>query len=76
MKVSVKDEIRAAGKRITRTREAVLSVLESAKYPLSSTEVYARLKKQKVAIDPVTIYRNLDALKDLGLVTRLKLQQE
>ena len=76
MKVSVKDEIRAAGKRITRTREAVLSVLESAKYPLSSTEVYARLKKQKVAIDPVTIYRNLDALKDLGLVTRLKLHQE
>lgn len=76
MKASVSDEIRAAGKRMTRTRQAVLSVLESTKYPLSPTEVYACLKKQNVAIDPVTIYRNLDTLKAIGLVTQLKLHQE
>ena len=76
MKASAKDEIRASGKRMTRTRLAVLSVLESTKYPLSPAELYARLKKQNVAIDPVTVYRNLSALKSIGLVRQIKLHQE
>ena len=76
MSASVKDEIRAAGKRMTRTRLAVLSVLESTKYPLSPAELYARLKRRKVSIDQVTIYRNLNALKSIGLVRQIKLHQE
>lgn len=76
MTTTVKDEIRAAGKRMTRTRRAVLSVLESAKYPLSPAELHARLKKQNVAIDTVTVYRNLSALKAIGLVRQIKLHQE
>lgn len=76
MKANVKDEIRAAGKRVTRTRQAVLAVLESTKYPLSPLELHARLKKQGIAIDPVTVYRNLHALKAIGLVRQVKLHQE
>lgn len=76
MKTSITNEIRASGKRMTRTRLAVLSMLESTKYPLSPAELYARLKKQNVAIDPVTVYRNLNALKAIGLVRQLKLHQE
>lgn len=76
MKASAKDEIRASGKRMTRTRKAVLAVLESTKFPLSPAELYARLKKQNVAIDPVTVYRNLSALKSIGLVRQIKLHQE
>lgn len=74
--MEVKDEIRASGKRMTRTRRAVLSVLERSQYPLSPTELYAQLKKHKVAIDLVTVYRNLVTLKELGLVTQLELHQE
>lgn len=76
MKTSVTDEIRASGKRMTRTRQAVLDLLESTKYPLSPAELYACLKKRNVAIDPVTVYRNLHALKAIGLVRRVKLHQE
>ena len=74
--MNVNDEIRASGKRMTRTRRAVLSVLEQSQYPLSPTELYAQLKKRKVAIDLVTVYRNLVTLKELGLVTQLELHQE
>lgn len=74
--MDVNDELRASGKRMTRTRRAVLSVLERSQYPLSPTELYAQLKKHKVAIDLVTVYRNLVALKELGLVTQLELHQE
>ena len=61
---------------MTRTRQAVLSVLEGAKYPLSPTELYTRLQEQHVAIDLVTVYRNLNTLKELGLVNQLELHQE
>ena len=74
--MDVNDEIRASGKRMTRTRRAVLSVLEQSQYPLSPTELYAQLKKRRVAIDLVTVYRNLVTLKELGLVTQLELHQE
>lgn len=74
--MDLKDEIRASGKRMTRTRRAVLSVLEQSQYPLSPAELYAQLKKRKVAIDLVTVYRNLVTLKELGLVTQLELHQE
>ena len=74
--MDVNDEIRASGKRMTRTRRAVLSVLEQSQYPLSPTELYAQLKKRKIAIDLVTVYRNLVTLKELGLATQLELHQE
>ena len=61
---------------MTRTRQAVLSLLEKAKYPLSPNELFSELQKQKVAIDLVTVYRNLTTLKELGLVTQLELHQE
>ena len=76
MKMTLTDELRAAGKRMTRTRKAVLSALETSKYPLSATDLHAQIKSQKVAIDLVTVYRNLTALKELGLVTQLELHQE
>jgi len=76
MTTGIKDEIRAAGRRMTRTRQAVLTVLESTRYPLSPVEIHAQLKKKNVAIDPVTVYRNLAALKELGLVTQLELHHE
>ncbi len=76
MTTRIHNEIRAAGKRMTRTRQAVLAVLQSTRYPLSPGDLYARLKKKNVAIDPVTVYRNLTALKELGLITQLELHQE
>ena len=76
MKTRLKEELKAAGKRMTRTRKAVLTVLEQSQYPLSASELYAHLKKEKVAIDLVTVYRNLTALKELGIVGQLELHQE
>ena len=74
--MNLTDELRAAGKRLTRTRKAVLLVLQESKYPLSASDLYAQLKSQSIAIDLVTVYRNLTALKELGFVNQLELHQE
>jgi Fur family transcriptional regulator, ferric uptake regulator len=68
--------LRAAGRRVTRTREAVLNLLERTPHPVSVTEIFENLQKEKVAIDLVTVYRTVHVLKDLGLVAQVDLHQE
>lgn len=76
MPAKLRDELRAAGKRMTRTRRAILSVLEQSQYPLSASELHTQLKRDEVAIDLVTVYRTLALLKELGLVDQLELRHE
>jgi Fur family transcriptional regulator, ferric uptake regulator len=68
--------LRAAGRRVTRTREAVLNLLARTAHPVSVTEIFENLQKEKVAIDLVTVYRTVHVLKDLGLVVQIDLHQE
>jgi len=68
--------LRATGRRMTRTRKAVLSLLEDTHQPLSVSEIFSRLQENQVAIDLVTVYRTVNVLKELGLVGQLDLHQE
>mgnify|MGYP000150316304 FL=1 len=76
MQSTMDEDLRAAGHRLTRTRRAVLAVLERTKYPLSASELYQRLQRNKVSIDLVTVYRTLTVLRDIGLVAQIELHQE
>jgi len=68
--------LRATGRRMTRTRKAVLGLLEHTHQPLSASEIYSQLQENHVAIDLVTVYRTVNVLKELGLVVQLDLHQE
>jgi len=61
---------------MTRTRQAVLALLQRTRQPVSATEIFDRLHEEQVAIDLVTVYRTVHVLKELGLVVQLDLQQE
>jgi len=61
---------------MTRTRQAVLALLQGTRQPVSVTEIFDRLHQEKVAIDLVTVYRTVHVLKELGLVVQLDLHQE
>ena len=76
MKNTLNEGLKATGRRLTRTRRAVLSVLERAKYPLSASDLFDRLQKAQISIDLVTVYRTLSVLKELELVSQLELHQE
>ena len=76
LETTIGQGLRATGRRMTRTRKAVLSLLERTHEPLSASEIFAQLKKDKVVIDLVTVYRTVNVLKDLGLVVQLDLHQE
>ncbi len=76
LELTIKKGLRATGRRMTRTRQAVLVLLERTRQPLSATEIFEHLHQDKVSIDLVTVYRTLHVLKDLGLVVQLDLHQE
>jgi len=73
---TIKEGLRATGRRMTRTRQAVLMVLERTRQPLSAHEIFTQLHQGNVSIDLVTVYRTLHVLKELGLVVQLDLHQE
>ncbi len=76
LEVSTRQGLRAAGRRLTRTRRAVLAILERHHQPLSVAEIFSQLQQDQVAIDLVTVYRTVNVLKELGLVAQLDLHQE
>lgn len=64
--------IAAHGGRITRTRLAVLEILQDSGRSLSHDDVAARLSAAAVPHDRVTLYRTLDWLVEQGLAHRIK----
>lgn len=64
--------IAARGGRITRTRLAVLEVLQTGGHSPSHDEIAARLAAAGVPHDRVTLYRTLDWLVERGLAHRIK----
>ncbi|MBD3378960.1 MAG: transcriptional repressor [Candidatus Omnitrophica bacterium] len=63
--------VRGCGYRLTIPRRAVMEVLSSTDEHLSAEEVYHRVHDQYPAVGLTTIYRTLELLFGLGLVSRL-----
>lgn len=61
-----RQELRAAGSRVTPGRLALLELLERVRQPLSAAEIGERLPR----INQVTVYRALDTLVAAGLVRK------
>ena len=60
--------LRAHGFRCTRGRMQLLSVLKSARRPLSHSDILERMEGSR--LDRVSVYRALDAFVGAGLVHR------
>lgn len=59
--------------RLTEPRKALLIILEQADRPLSAEEILASSGDNR-ALDLVTIYRNMTAFCELGIVQTVKLE--
>jgi Fe2+ or Zn2+ uptake regulation protein len=62
--------LRRNGGRITPARRALLRALERSPRPLRPRELQALLAVEGVRMDRVSVYRNLGALLELGLLHR------
>lgn len=65
--------LKQSGLKLTQSRLKLLDILEHAKKPLSIKEIYSLLKLKNT--DLVTVYRNVEILKQLGFVSEVLLGQ-
>lgn len=63
--------LRRRGGRLTPSRRALLELLERSPRPLRPRELHGRLREQGVRVDRVSVYRNVAALLELGLLHRV-----
>ena len=61
--------------KVTSKRLAVLSILEQNPDPLSIEEITNFLRKKKIKADQVTIYRIIEVLQNINLVTRINFHE-
>ena len=63
--------LRSRGGRITRARRALLELIGTSSRPLGPRELQTLLASAGFRMDRVSVYRNLTALLDLGLLHRV-----
>lgn len=63
-----------AGYRLSEPRKRVMSLMEATQKPLSPMDVHAELTRQQTGVGLVSVYRSLDLLTRLGLVTTIVLE--
>ncbi|MGE5140262.1 MAG: Fur family transcriptional regulator [Rudaea sp.] len=68
-------ELRAAGYRLTPQRLGVLTALASSAGHMTAEEILARVRSSNPYLNKSAVYRSLDLLTHLGLVTQTDLGQ-
>jgi Fur family ferric uptake transcriptional regulator len=71
--MTLEETIRASGKRLTVQRRLVLDAVQRARHHVTAEEIARRVRTRHPQIDRSTVYRNLEALEELGLVTHTHL---
>jgi Fe2+ or Zn2+ uptake regulation protein len=72
----LRDEFRAAGRRLTSQRWLILKVLEESDEHLDAEALYDRARGRDSDISLGTVYRTLAVLKEMGLVEEHRLGEE
>jgi len=64
-------KLKENGHRITKARIAICNILESSgHFHMTPEEIYSTAKKQSsIKLDRATVYRTLDSLEELNLIT-------
>ncbi len=68
--------LRAEGKRITPQRNLLLDVIRHSDGHLDADQIHHLAQQKDPRISLSTVYRNLNLLKEMGLISRLHLDEE
>jgi Fe2+ or Zn2+ uptake regulation protein len=65
------DHLQQSGYRLTAPRRAVVQIMAESEFILDPNQVYMEARRLDPNIGLVTVYRTLEKLEELGLVTRV-----
>ena len=64
---------KGCGLKNTKSRLAILDILERSAQPLSAEQIFLELKEKNISTNLSTVYRTLDTLTEKRLVTKLQI---
>jgi len=70
-----KEILKEKGIKATKTRLAVLNLLDKSDQPLAATTIFHDLKNQKIKIDLATIYRIIEKFIGLKIVKQVDFRE-
>ncbi|HOM01726.1 MAG TPA: transcriptional repressor [Acetivibrio sp.] len=65
------DILAKIGCKNTKSRKAVVEILQSAENPLSAEDIFFAVKKQGSSVNLSTVYRTLDLMESKSLVNKI-----
>ncbi|MFC2033904.1 Fur family transcriptional regulator [Chloroflexota bacterium] len=68
---SIRQELNVSGKRITNQRTLILEIIRQGEGHLDADEIYRQAKEKQPRISLSTVYRTLQTLTKLGIITEL-----
>jgi Fur family transcriptional regulator, ferric uptake regulator len=74
--MDLQEKLNQKGLRMTRPRQVILNILETASIPISALTIYQRALEINEKIGLATVYRTLDLLDEFSLVRRVHSQDE
>jgi Fur family ferric uptake transcriptional regulator len=67
------DKLRQHGCRITPQREMIVDAIDHSDHHMTAEEIYSTIHMRSKALNLATVYRTLELLVDVGLVSRADL---
>jgi len=68
-KISLINDLKERGLRVTPQRAIILEAIEKLSGHITAEDIFALVQKSSPYISLATVYRTLDLLKELGLIT-------
>lgn len=65
--------LKQRGYRMTPQRQMILEAVQESEHHISAEDIHARVRSNYPQVNISTVYRNLELLRDLGLVTQTDL---
>ena len=65
--------LRARGDRVTASRRAVIEALLAGDHHVTADEIVARVARNHPEVHRATVYRTLDRLEEVGVITHVHL---
>jgi len=63
--------LKSTGSRVTKQRALILDIVSKAHRHLDADQIYYRARSKQPRLSLSTVYRNLKALKELGLIEEI-----
>lgn len=69
-------ELKKCGLKSTKSRLAIINILNKSNQPISAEEIFKQLINDKLTINLSTVYRTLDSFTEKNLVTKISIMND